>query len=76
MQIQTFEKIIDVVWNKYDTENKGYIEGQQCNVLIKSTLEQQGYSEYYKQDLVDKTIAMVSKNDGKITKRQAAEAVN
>ena len=56
MQIKAFEKIIEEVWNRYDAENKGYIEGEQCHELIKYNLEKQGYGQYYKREVIDKVL--------------------
>ena len=77
MQISLFEKLIDPLWSKFDTEGKGYITHDQCKVLMQKVLKQTSYYKYYNNFLAGKLLEQFDPEGTKqITRRQAAEVVN
>jgi len=57
LQLKAFDKLIDPLWSKYDTDGNGFITYGQCKQMMKQAFETGGYSEYFKEELVDKALA-------------------
>ena len=56
MQISMFEKIIDPLWSKFDTENNGYLTHDQCKLMILEVLKKSGYEKFYVDLVVTKVL--------------------
>ena len=51
-----FEKIIDPLWSKFDTENNGYLTHDQCKLMILEVLKKSGYEKFYVDLVVTKVL--------------------
>ena len=47
LQIAGFNKLIEPLWVKYDTEEKGFISKEQCVDMVKAILAKGNYADYF-----------------------------
>ena len=74
MLVSMFTKAIDLIWDKYDPSNKGYLKQEECATVVLAILKQVGKEEFFKKEIFETMFKEADKNqNGKLEKDEIAQ---